>query len=62
MHRDYSHFVTGQQVAVNVYADRVEVINPGGFWGDRTKDNVTDGHSASRSRESCRRRSPGGYE
>ncbi|WP_240611288.1 ATP-binding protein [Actinobaculum sp. 313] len=54
MHRDYSHFVTGQQVAVNVYADRVEVINPGGFWGDRTKENVTDGHSASRNGDLAR--------
>jgi ATP-dependent DNA helicase RecG len=54
MHRDYSHFVTGQQVAVNVYADRVEVINPGGFWGDRTKENVTEGHSASRNEDLAR--------
>ncbi|SDN29573.1 ATP-dependent DNA helicase RecG [Actinomyces ruminicola] len=54
MHRDYSRFVTGQQVAVNVYPDRVEVINPGGFWGDRTKENVTDGHSASRNEDLAR--------
>lgn len=48
MHRDYSAAVRGQQVAVDVYPDRVEVINPGGFWGDRTKDNVAEGRSAKR--------------
>ncbi|WP_234042805.1 ATP-binding protein [Actinomyces weissii] len=48
MHRDYSEFVLGEQVAVDVYPDRVEVTNPGGFWGGKTKDNVGDGRSASR--------------
>lgn len=48
MHRDYSSFARGQQVAVDIYADRVEVRSPGGFWGDRTKENVTEGYSTSR--------------
>ncbi|WP_366180241.1 ATP-binding protein [Actinomyces timonensis] len=48
MHRDYSTYVRGQQVAVDVYPDRVEVSNPGGFYGDRTKDNVAEGYSTSR--------------
>ena len=48
MHRDYSAYVTAQRVAVDVYPDRVEVTNPGGFWGDRTKENVADGLSESR--------------
>lgn len=48
MHRDYSTFVRGQQVAVDVHPDRVEVRSPGGFWGDRTKENVAEGRSASR--------------
>lgn len=48
MHRDYSTAVQGQQVAVDVYPDRVEVISPGGFWGDRTKENVADGRSEKR--------------
>lgn len=47
-HRDYSEWVRGQQVAVDVYADRVEVTNPGGFWGDRTATNVFEGRSSSR--------------
>lgn len=48
MHRDYSHFVRGQKVAVDVYPDRVEVTSPGGFWGDRTKENLDDGVSQTR--------------
>lgn len=48
MHRDYSAFARGQQVAVDIYADRVEVKSPGGFWGDRTKENVAEGYSTAR--------------
>lgn len=48
MHRDYSTRSRGQQVAVDIYPDRVEVTSPGGFWGTRTKDNVTEGQSSSR--------------
>lgn len=47
-HRDYSDYVRGQQAAVDVYTDRVEITSPGGFWGDRTPENVFDGRSASR--------------
>lgn len=47
-HRDYSDYVRGQQVSVDVFTDRVEVTNPGGFWGDRTPENVIDGRSSSR--------------
>lgn len=48
IHRDYSARVRGQQVAVDVYPDRVEVTSPGGFRGDRTVDNVGEGRSTSR--------------
>lgn len=48
MHRDYSAFARGQQVAVDIFADRVEVKSPGGFWGDRTKENVAEGYSTAR--------------
>lgn len=54
MHRDYSHWVRGQQVAVDVYPDRVEVSSPGGFWGDKTKDNVADGRSQARNQALAR--------
>lgn len=48
LHRDYSPYARGQQVAVDIYPDRVEVKSPGGFWGDRTKENVAEGYSTSR--------------
>lgn len=48
MHRDYSPSVRGQQVAVDVYPDRVVVTNPGGLWGEKTIENIADGRSSSR--------------
>lgn len=48
MHRDYGPFARGEQVAVDIYADRVEIVNPGGLWGGRTEDNITDGRSVTR--------------
>lgn len=47
-HRDYGEVGRREQVAVDVYPDRVEVTNPGGFWGGVTADNVDEGHSRSR--------------
>lgn len=47
-HRDYSSQVLGQQVAVDVFPDRVEVISPGGFWGSVSRENVAQGRSCSR--------------
>ncbi len=48
MHRHYGPDVQGQQVAVDVFTDRVEITNPGGLWGDRTLENLRDGRSVSR--------------
>ena len=48
MHRDYGVLARGQQIAVDVYPDRVEVINPGGLWGTRTITNLADSGSSSR--------------
>lgn len=43
MHREYAPAFLGQPVSVDVYADRVEVTNPGGLWGGKTLDNLGDG-------------------
>lgn len=48
MHRDYGDHARGQQVAVDIYSDRIEIINPGGLWGDRTLENLGENRSVSR--------------
>lgn len=49
MHRDYSPDARGSQVQVNLYADRLEILNPGGLFGNVTIDTLgTVGISSSR--------------
>lgn len=48
IHRDYSAYAQGEQVAVDIHPDRITVTNPGGFMMDRTPDNLLDGRSVSR--------------
>lgn len=49
IHRDYSPDARGSQVQVNLYADRLEILNPGGLFGNVTIDTLgTVGISSSR--------------
>ncbi|MDO4611107.1 ATP-binding protein [Corynebacterium sp.] len=49
MHRDYSPLARGTQVQLNIYADHLEITNPGGLYGTVTVDTLgTDGVSSSR--------------
>lgn len=49
MHRDYSEAARGSQVQVNMYADRLEIYNPGGLYGDVTIEELgVSGVSSSR--------------
>lgn len=48
VHREYEARFQGTPITVDIYPDRVEVANPGGLWGGKTKDNIADGVSACR--------------
>ena len=39
-HRDYSTYVLGSQVRVEMYADRLEIISPGGLFGPVSLTNL----------------------
>lgn len=43
MHRDYSPDSRGGQVQVNMYVDRLEVVNPGGLFGTVTVQTLKEG-------------------
>ena len=47
-HRDYSPEARGSQVQVNLFADRLEILNPGGLYGCATLDSSGPGMSATR--------------
>lgn len=51
LHREYSAMFLGQPVTVDVFADRVEIRNPGGLWGGVTLDNLGDGTSRCRNQK-----------
>lgn len=48
MHRDYSNFSRGERISIDIFPDRVEIINPGGLAGDRTQENIAEGKSVTR--------------
>ena len=40
VHRDYSHYVRGSQIQIRMFADRLEIQNPGGLYGPVTVENL----------------------
>lgn len=49
MHRDYSQLARGTQVQVNLYADRLEFLSPGGLFGTVTAETIGQaGYSSTR--------------
>ena len=47
-HRDYSHAGRGAQVQINMFADRLEILNPGGLYGASSIDYMSPGISSTR--------------
>lgn len=47
IHREYDARFDGESVAVDVYSDRVEILNPGSLW-NKSRQNLTDGRSCCR--------------
>lgn len=47
LHRSYSERFDGEAVTVDIFDDRVEVINPGGLWG-KSRADLADGRSCCR--------------
>lgn len=47
IHREYNERFDGQAVSVDIYDDRIEVVNPGGLWG-KSRDSIADGRSCCR--------------
>lgn len=48
VHREYSEQYRGESVTVDIYPNRVEIRNPGGLWGGKTKETLNDGTSKCR--------------
>ena len=48
IHRDYSPRYDGQAVSVDIFDDRLEILNPGGLYGTKTRENLADGASCCR--------------
>jgi ATP-dependent DNA helicase RecG len=44
-HRDYSHFVRGSYIQIRLFADRLEVQNPGGLYGNVTEETLEQAQS-----------------
>lgn len=47
LHRSYSDRFDGEAVTVDIFDDRIEVINPGGLWG-KSRADLADGRSCCR--------------
>jgi len=48
IHRDYDSRFDGEAISVDIYDDRIEIVNPGGLWGGKSRSNLADGRSCCR--------------
>lgn len=47
IHREYDQRFDGEAVSVDIFDDRVEIVNPGGLWG-KSRADILDGRSCCR--------------
>jgi ATP-dependent DNA helicase RecG len=57
-HRDYSPYVRGSYIRLQMFADRLEIQSPGGLFGNVTVENLEEEHST---RERSVNADDGGY-
>lgn len=48
VHREYGNEFVGQSISVDIFSDRIEITNPGGLWGGKTVETLSDGQSRCR--------------
>lgn len=48
VHREYDALFRNDPVSIDIYSDRVEISSPGGLWGGKTRQNLTNGVSKCR--------------
>lgn len=49
-HRDYSPYVRGSQIQIRLFADRLEIVSPGGLYGNVSVDNLEEEQSTRNTR------------
>ena len=49
-HRDYSPYVRGSYIRIQMFADRLEIQSPGGLFGNVTVENLEEEHSTRNAR------------
>src|SRR4030095_15469146 len=50
VHRDYSPYVRGSYIRIQMFADRLEIQSPGGLFGNVTVENLEEKHSTRNAR------------
>ena len=53
MHRDYSNPSQGTQIRIEMFPDRIEIINPGGLYGPISREALEAGEATSSSRNAA---------
>ena len=47
LHRDYSRYTSGEAISLNLFADRLEITNPGGIYGGYSLQSIEEHYTRS---------------